>query len=142
MQRGASLLELLLVLALASALTAMAIPHGVGALDGVLARQAADRLALAHGRARQLALALQQVARLTITADSLTVSVGDTIRWSLPGPASGGVALAGGDAFTEYAPNGLAMGAANTGYSLSRGRARLSVMISRLGRVRIVRSGG
>lgn len=142
MQRGTSLLELLLVLALAGALAAVALPHGVGALDGVLTRQAADRVALAHARARQAALALQRVVRLSVSPDSLTVSVGDSVHWRLPGPASGGVALTGGHQLTEYAPNGLAMGAANTSYTLSRGRARLGVLVSRLGRVRIVRTGG
>lgn len=141
MSRGVTLLELLLVLALAMALTAMAIPRALTTLDGVLARQAAERVALGHQRARQVAIAMQQVAQLIITRDSLTVRVQDTLRWALPGPAALGATLTGGDAVTQYAPNGLAMGAANARYDIARGRARLAVMVSRLGRVRIVRSG-
>jgi prepilin-type N-terminal cleavage/methylation domain-containing protein len=141
MQRGASLLELLLVLALAGLLSALALPRCITALDGILTRQAADRTALAHAQGRRAALAGQRVARVTISADSLVVSVGDSLAWQLPGPARQGVQLTGGGT-TDYAPNGLAMGAGNARYEVARGRARLAVLVSRLGRVRIVRSAG
>lgn len=142
MSRGATLVELLLVLALAATLSAIAIPRGVTVLDGILARQAAERIVLGHQRARQVALAMQEVAQLTITAESVTVRVRDTLRWTLSGPGTLGVTLGGGDPTTRYAPNGLAMGSANVRYDVARGRARLAVLVSRLGRVRIVRPGG
>jgi len=142
MSRGATLLELLLVLAVAAVLSAVAIPRGATALDGILTRQAAERIVLGHQRARQVALAMQAVAQLTVTAESVTVRVRDTLHWSLPGPGTVGAALSGGDPVTLYAPNGLAMGSANVRYDLARGRARLAVLVSRLGRARIVRPGG
>jgi prepilin-type N-terminal cleavage/methylation domain-containing protein len=141
MRRGVTLLELLLVLLVAGVLAASAfLPYG-RARDGILTRQAAERIALAHARARAIAQGRQHVARLAVGPDSITVTVNDTLRWFLPGPAVLGVSLTGGTA-TDYAPNGLAMGAANERYEVRLGRSRLAILVSRLGRVRIIRSWG
>jgi prepilin-type N-terminal cleavage/methylation domain-containing protein len=140
MRRGFTLLELLIVIALTGVLSGLAFPRLAGALDGIHAGQAASRIALAHERARALALGEQRTALLRVTADSLTVLVNDSVRWGLAGPASDGATLSLGAAQTPYAPNGLALGAANTTFVVQRGLARVEVLVSRLGRVRIVRS--
>ncbi len=140
MRRGFTLLELLLVITLIGLLSGLAFPRLAGALDGIRAGQAASRIALAHERARALALGEQHTAVLRVTPDSLTVLVNDSVRWGLPGPASDGATLSLGAAQTPYAPNGFALGAANTTYVVQRGVARIEVLVSRLGRVRIVRS--
>ena len=141
-RHGFTLLELMVVLALLSILLGLALPRMARALDGIHAGQAAARVGLAHGRARATALNEQRVARVTLTTDSLLVLVGDSLRWRIPGPAMDGAALASGPEETSYAPNGLAMGAANTHYIVTRGLAQVEIFVSRLGRVRMVRSGG
>lgn len=133
-------MELAVVLTLLGILLGLAVPRLSGALDGIHAGQAAARIALAHGRARAAALGEQRVARVVLTTDSLVVLVGDSLRWRLPGPAMDGAALMSEPGETSYAPNGLAMGAANARYVVTRGLARVEIFVSRLGRVRIVRS--
>lgn len=137
---GHTLIQLAIVLTLLGILLGLAAPRLSGALDGIHAGQAAARIALAHGRARATALAEQRIARVVLTTDSLVVLVGDSVRWRVPGPAMDGTGLLSEPEETSYAPNGLAMGAANARYILTRGAARIEVFVSRLGRVRIVRS--
>ena len=139
-RHGHTLIELAAVLALLGILLGLAGPRSSGALDGIHAGQAAARIALAHGRARAAALNEQRVARVVLTTDSLLVLVGDSLRWRLPGPAMDGASLMSEPEETSYAPNGLAMGAANARYIVTRGTARVEIFVSRLGRVRIVRS--
>jgi len=139
-RRGHTLLELAVVLGLLGILLGLAVPRLSAALDGIHAGQAATRIALAHGRARATALTEQRVARVLLTGDSLVVLVGDSVRWRVPGPAMDGAGLSTEPEETSYAPNGLAMGAANARYVVTRGLARVEIFVSRLGRVRIVRS--
>ncbi len=139
-RHGHTLIELAAVLALLGILLGLAGPRSSGALDGIHAGQAAARIALAHGRARAAALNEQRVARVVLTTDSLLVLVGDSLRWRLPGPAMDGASLMSEPEETSYAPNGLAMGAANARYIVTRGTARVEIFVSRLGRVRIVRN--
>ena len=139
-RRGHTLIELVIVLALLGILLGLALPRLGASLDGIHAGQAAARIALAHARARATALSEQRVARVLLTGDSLVVLVGDSVRWRVPGPARDGAGLATEPEETSYAPNGLAMGAANARYVVTRGLARVEVFVSRLGRVRIVRS--
>ncbi len=139
MRRGHTLPELLLLLALVALLVLLALPRAGHTVDALLVRQAADRIAAAHARARSLALARQRVARLTITSDSLQVWSSDSLAWTLAGPSVTGAVLTDGPAETSYAPNGHAIGAANTRYLLRRGAAAVEVLVSRLGRVRTVR---
>lgn len=139
-RQGHTLVELALVLALLGILLGLAVPHMAASLDGIHAAQAASRIALAHGRARATALGEQRVARVRLTGDSLVVLVGDSVRWRVPGPAMDGASLSTEPEETSYAPNGLAMGAANARYVVTRGLARVEIFVSRLGRVRIVRS--
>lgn len=139
MPRGHTLPEMLIVLTIAALLLAVALPRSGRIIDGIVARQAADRVAVAHARARSIALAAQRVARLVVTPESLTVWSGDSLRWSATGPASIGVTVESGGGETAYAPNGQAMGAANTRYVLRRGSVGMEVLVSRLGRVRSLR---
>ncbi len=138
-RHGYSLIELIVVLVLLGILFGLALPRISGTLDGIHAGQAAGRIALAHSRARAVALNEQRIARVVLTTDSLVVLVGDSLRWRVPGPALDDAALATEPEETAYAPNGLAMGAANARYIVTRGMARVEIFVSRLGRVRIVR---
>ena len=139
-RKGFTLIEVAFVLTLLGILLGLAVPRMASSLDGIHAAQAAARIALAHGRARATALGEQQVARVLLTGDSLLVLVGDSVRWRVPGPSMDGATLDTEPDETSYAPNGLAMGAANARYVVTRGGARVEIFVSRLGRVRIVRS--
>jgi prepilin-type N-terminal cleavage/methylation domain-containing protein len=142
MLRGATLIELLLALALFAMALAIAGPGLRGAQDRLLAREWAAALVAAHRRARHGALAEQRVMLLTISADSLllraVVAPGDTqARWRTAGPAQDGVALSGGPRTVAFAPSGVAFGLANATYTLRRGSAMKQVIVSRYGRVRV-----
>lgn len=142
MQRGFTLLELLITVVLACLLAGLAIP-GLAALHDRLAVETATEAILgAHTRARLVAVIERRVAVLTIAADSLVLraieSPTDTTpRWRGAGPLRQGVAIAGAPRNVLFAPNGVPMGVANATYTLTRGAARKQVVVSRYGRVRV-----
>lgn len=141
--RGAVLLDLTLALVVAGLLVAVGIPTLRGPLDRLAVERAALDIAGAHTRARIAAVTHNTVARLVVRSDSLLITIGrapDTTRlWSSPGPANASVALrAPGHALT-FQPAGISFGVSNASFDLSRGEARRSVIVSRLGRVRIIR---
>lgn len=139
MRSGFTLPELMLVLALAGILLGMAAPRLAGVLDGIEVAAAAHHLAAAHRRARMMALAGGQVLVLSVDTHELVIrrrSDGTTI-WSHPGPAAGRVALGGAPRQFTFTPEGLTLGLSNATLRLTRNSAARSVVISRLGRVRI-----
>ncbi|PYP42167.1 MAG: hypothetical protein DMD43_03890 [Gemmatimonadetes bacterium] len=125
MRRGVTLMELLLVLVIVGLLAGVVVP-GAGAR--------ADRLAVEHQAARLLTA--YRAAWLT-AIDSTPETIGATRR-ERPGPAAADVALQSPPHTTVFAPNGIAMGLANARHVLARGRAVRQVVVSRLGRVRIL----
>lgn len=141
--RGALLVELVLALAIAGLVVGIA----GAALRRPLDRLAADRAALeiagAHTRARLASVTHNRVSRLVITPDSLTITLGhppDTLRhWTGPGPGVMGVTLTGPSHEVLFRPAGVSFGFANATYTLTRGGAQTDVVVSRLGRVRMVR---
>lgn len=141
MRRGFSLPELVLVLALAGILLALAVPPLAGALDRIEVGAAAGHIAAAHQRARIMAITQSRVVVLSI--DSATLSIRPrnlaTPLWSEPGPAASGVSLAGPTRQFTFSPQGFSLGFSNATMHLSRGAASRTVVVSRLGRVRIMR---
>ena len=142
MSRGYALVELLLVLALLALLAALGWPRLAAIADRQGAARAADRVALAHRRARMLALAQGRPVLLVLRSDSLLVRWKDTTGtiWRAAGPGADGAALEPAADSLAYAPNGFAIGVANGSYRVRRGREAAEVLVSRLGRVRVVRS--
>jgi len=142
MSRGYALVELLLVLAVLALLTALGWPRLAAVVDRQAAARAADRVALAHRRARMLALAHGRSVTLVLRADSLVVRWRDTTgsAWQAAGPAADGATLEPSADSLDYAPNGFAIGVANGSYRVRRGSEAAEVLVSRLGRVRIIRS--
>jgi prepilin-type N-terminal cleavage/methylation domain-containing protein len=139
MRSGFSLVETVLVLALVALLLGVALPPLAGALDRIEVAAAASQIAAAHTRARLMAISRSRV--LVLTVDSATISIhprGSTSDlWSEKGPALSRVSLAGPARSFTFSPEGFSLGLSNASLHLSRGTATRTVVVSRLGRVRI-----
>jgi Tfp pilus assembly protein FimT len=142
-RRGALLVELVLAALVAGLLVAIGVPAFRAPLDRLATDRAALDVAAAHTRARVASVAHNRVSRLRITQDSLTITLGhppDTTRhWSAAGPAGSGVSLTGPAREILFRPAGISFSLSNATYTLTRGGAVTRVIISRLGRVRLVR---
>lgn len=139
MRRAYTLAELLLVLALGSVLLGVAIPRLSAALDRIEVSTAANHVAAAHRRARLVAVTQGIVAVLSVDPFALTIRRRGLIQplWSEPGPAAHQVSLAGPVRQFTFSPEGFSLGLSNATLRLTRGSATRSVIISRLGRVRV-----
>lgn len=140
MQRGATLLELALAMVVLGLMLAIALPR----LDRVTDQLAVNGVALdivtAHRRARIAAILRSQVVELTVEANDLAIRPrGATADlWHAEGPAARQVLITGAPKTIQFTPVGLSMGLSNATFRLRRGTATRSVVVSRLGRVRIM----
>jgi len=139
MRRGSSLLELLLALAIAGLLLGIALPQFGLFRDRLAVTEEAGRIAAAHRRARITAILYSRPVTLTIDPDSLSIAVDadSGISWSTPGPSAHGVTLAGGSRPITFSPIGITTGVSNATFRLTRGAASRTVVVSRLGRLRV-----
>jgi Tfp pilus assembly protein FimT len=119
----------------------IALPQLFGALDRIEVSAAANHLAAAHLRARMMAIARGQVLVLSVDPARLAIYRRglSTLLWSEDGPAANGVILAGPARQFTFSPEGLTLGLSNATLQLTRGSAKRTVVVSRLGRVRIAR---
>jgi type II secretion system protein H len=141
MRKAFTLLELMLVLAVVGILTGLALPHLSQAMDRIEVEGAANRLIAAHQRARIMAVTRGQVVLLSIDSTRMTISSQgkpDSL-WTEVGPAAAGVELAGPARRFIFSPEGLTLGLSNATLQLSRGNTTRTLIISRLGRIRIER---
>ncbi len=140
MRQGLSLTELVLILALGGILLAIAVPPLTGALDRIEVQAAAGHIAAAHQRARIMAITRSQVVVLSIDSAQFSIRPRSTpaLLWSEPGPAGSGVSLPGPTRQFTFSPQGFSLGLSNATMHLSRGVATRTVIVSRLGRVRVV----
>lgn len=141
MRRAYTLPELMLVLAVVGILFGLAVPRLTQALDRIEVETAATHLVAAHQRARIMAIVRSQVLILSIDSSELRIQPrGSANRlWSETGPAARGVALAGPSRQFTFSPEGLTLGLSNATLRLVRGSSSRTIVISRLGRVRILR---
>jgi prepilin-type N-terminal cleavage/methylation domain-containing protein len=143
MQRGFSLLELLLVLVILGLVVLIGTPRLAEPLARITVEQEVQRLARAHAMARMLALTTSRVAVLKLHPDSLTiglVTAGDTVpRWREAGPATRGVALTGPAHSVLVAPTTIGFGVSNGTWTVTYRGVTRSIVLSRLGRLRVVR---
>jgi prepilin-type N-terminal cleavage/methylation domain-containing protein len=139
MRRAFTLPELMLVLALVGILLGIALPRLSSALDRIEVHTAANRLVAAHNRARMLAVSQGHVVVLSVDQHALILRrPGETTAlWSEPGPEASGVSLSGPGVTFTFSPEGLTLGLSNATLKLARGSATRTVVVSRLGRVRV-----
>jgi prepilin-type N-terminal cleavage/methylation domain-containing protein len=140
MRRGYTVVELTLVLAIIGLILGIALPRLAPLADSWTAEQAAQAVVLAHRRARIAAILMSRPLVLTVAADSLRIAtLSDSVVWRAAGPAAQGATLAGPIRKLTFSPVGLTMGLSNATFQIRRGAAIRSVVVSRLGRVRIQR---
>jgi type IV fimbrial biogenesis protein FimT len=139
MRRGVTLLELALVLAIMGLLIGIAIPRFQRVADSLAVHHAALEIISAHRRARFSAILQNRMLELTIRADTLAIRIpgasGDL--WHAAGPDADGVSLTGPTRPLVFSPVGLTVGISNASFRLSRGSATRTVIVSRLGRLRV-----
>jgi prepilin-type N-terminal cleavage/methylation domain-containing protein len=142
MKSGATLLELLVVLAIAGLVAVIVLPS-IGALhDRLAVNQAAEAIVSAHTRARLVATAERRIVVLTLTEDSVVLAVVESavdtvLRWRGSGPAAERVTATGVPRRVFFGPSGVTIGVANGSYVLTRGSARRQIIVSRYGRLRV-----
>lgn len=139
MRRGTSLPELCLILLIVGVVLTIALPRIQGVVDTLAVDRAAQEIAAAHRRARMAAVLESHLLELTIDASHLTLRPSGTIApiWRADGPAATGVVLTGPARTLTFSPVGITVGVSNASFILTRGVARRTVVVSRLGRVRL-----
>jgi prepilin-type N-terminal cleavage/methylation domain-containing protein len=145
MRRGVTLVELLVALVIVGLLAGIVVPGAGSLADRLAVEHEAGRLLVAYRSAWLTARVQHRLALLRVTTDSLAIwtvsgaGAPDTIlAWLAPGPGLAGVSIQGAPHTTIFAPYGAAMGFANTTHILGRGNASRQVVVSRLGRVRVL----
>lgn len=142
MRHGVTLIEMVFGLVVLGLLSSAAVPVVTGVRDRYTVQAVAAAIAAAHNRARIRAVLEGQVTELEVRADSLLLRVGTgataTPVWSTPGPIASGVSMPSAARTLSFAPSGVTIGFANATFVVTRGTARRQVVVSRLGRVRVI----
>ncbi len=143
MRNGFTLIELVVVLLIVGVLVALGAPSVGHVLDRIAVDRAVNELTAFYNGARLAAVLRGRQVRIEFSADSLVgVYEGATDSTFLyaAGPSAGGVELTVSRAVIRIRPNGIGLGGANTKLVVRRGDAADSLAISRLGRIRRIRS--
>ena len=133
-----SLFEVVIVICILGALTAVVMPAGARLLDRVQVRGAVSDIESAFSSARHIAIA--RMSQPTVVIDTVTNAIyitleGDTLRKRKVGDEHG-VQLYTTRARMTYSATGLGYGAANLSVVVRRNSAVDTVFVSRLGRLR------
>ena len=141
MRHGFTLPETLLVLAVLGLSLGIALPRITALRDSIGVEEQANRILAAHRRSRILSITHGQPVVLSVGQDSLSIRVpGETVGlWGTHGPGAAGVLLEGPTRRMTFSPLGYTTGLSNATFRLSRGAAHRTVVVSRLGRVRLAR---
>jgi prepilin-type N-terminal cleavage/methylation domain-containing protein len=138
--RGYSLVELAIVLAIVGLTTAFGLPGWRMFLDRMAVERTASEVTTALSIARNAAVLRATRARLTIAADSLRVDEWGDDRWMTvwrsPGPDWQAVSLSVSNSSVIFGPTGVGWGTANTTVLLRRGTKTAKITTSRVGRVK------
>jgi prepilin-type N-terminal cleavage/methylation domain-containing protein len=140
MQKGFTLLELLVVTCIAAILTAFWIPRAARLMDWLATEHAVRDVTTALAVGRHGAVMRATRARVTFARDTIRVDrlepPGWIPWWRTPGPASHGVAMEISNPVVVFGPNGIGWGASNTRIVLRRGSQVETITTSRVGRVK------
>jgi prepilin-type N-terminal cleavage/methylation domain-containing protein len=141
MRSGFTLPEVALALVVAGLLLAIALPGFTALKQEVAVEQAAQSLVSAHRRARSLAITHGHPAILSVAERSLRITFSGAAQphWLAPGPLDQGVSVTGTPRDLAFSPLGITTGLSNATFQLSLGSATRTVVVSRLGRLRILR---
>lgn len=141
MKSGFTLVEVALALAVAGLLLGIALPRVTAVKQELAVERAALAIAAAHRRARTLAISQGRPAILAVAERSLRITLAGEAEphWAAPGPLEQGIALTGAPRDLTFSPLGVTTGLSNATFRLSLGAASRAVVLSRLGRLRIVR---
>jgi prepilin-type N-terminal cleavage/methylation domain-containing protein len=136
--RGVTVIELLVVLSIAGLVLAIAIPRGLAMVDRVAVQSAAGDVQATLSIARTIALAGGSAVAVDVdsTAGVLRVRRGSEVLLSRGIGHAHGVRLGRSRDSLTYDPRGLGRGAANLSVFIRRRSAAETVFVSRLGRVR------
>jgi prepilin-type N-terminal cleavage/methylation domain-containing protein len=139
MRRGLTLLELLLAIIISSLILGISLPRFAEARDRLVVNEEVWRIVSAHRRARITAILESQEVVLSVAADSLSIrtTASHETLWREAGPSFHGVELAGGSKQITFSPVGITTGVSNASFALSRGQALRTIVVSRLGRLRV-----
>lgn len=142
MKSGFTLPEVALALVIAGLLLGIALPRFTAVKQEVAIEQAAQSLVSAHRRARALAIAKGHPAVLSVADWSLRITLGGAAQphWLAPGPLEQGIAVTGTPRDLTFSPLGITTGLSNATFRLSLGSSSRTVVVSRLGRIRILRT--
>ena len=138
MQRGLTLVELIVVIALIG-LAALGLPRFLRWADRLAVLRATQDIENFYSRARFSAIYHNSRVRIVFHQDSLTVTAEgdqDSVLLRRIGPSGRSVRLKASREVIRLYPNGLGLGGANTKLVLRRGAAAESLTISRLGRLK------
>jgi len=138
MRRGATLVELIVVMAVVGVLATVAGLRAAALRDRISVRAAATEAVATFAVARRWSMS--RAARTAVTIDTsnsalVVRSFADTVVHRRLG-SSHGVTLSSSRDSMAYAPNGLGYGAANLTMVIQRGQSAETIFVSRLGRVR------
>ena len=140
MQRGFTLIELAIVLAVAGLVMIITLPQLGRLLDGIALERAAAEMTSGLAVARNAAVMRARRVRFSIAGDSLRLDQWTTEGWEAfrrwPGPDQVGVSVAVSNPEVVFGPLGIGWGAANTRIVLERGIGRAVITTSRIGRIK------
>jgi prepilin-type N-terminal cleavage/methylation domain-containing protein len=141
MKSGFTLPEVALALVVAGLLLGIALPRFTALKQEVAIEQTAQSLVSAHRRARTLAITGGHPAVLSVAERSLRITLGGAAQpqWLAPGPLDQGVSITGTPRDITFSPLGITTGLSNASFHLSLGSSTRTVILSRLGRIRILR---
>ncbi|HUQ98609.1 MAG TPA: prepilin-type N-terminal cleavage/methylation domain-containing protein [Gemmatimonadaceae bacterium] len=136
--KGLTLIEIVIVIAIAGLLSAITISRAGGFIDRIAVHGATMEAESMFSRARHIAIAQAKPTILEIDPVKGTLSIrGSTdVLSSRDLRSAHGVDIDTNRTSITYSPIGIGYGAANFTMVLSRGRAADTIYVSRLGRVR------
>jgi len=140
MSKGFTLLELIVVIAIAAVLVAFWVPRAASLMDWIETERAVRDVTTALAVGRNGAVLQSTRARVTIDPDTLRIdrfgAHGWEPWWWTPGPSSRGVTLSTSNPVVIFGPTGMGWGVSNTTVVLRRGSQAETITMSRVGRVK------